>query len=94
MSWWWASNGYNNWMDHTALDPAFKLYNQTPHSYIILDTTRRFLKGFVSYESGDHRVGYGVFASKWHSNLVSWTSLGTFGFPTEMSGYILVRRLI
>jgi hypothetical protein len=94
VSWWWESNGSHGWVAYTNSAPAFRLYTQTPHSYIILDTTRRFLRGFVSYEFGDHRVGHGVFASKWHSNLVSWTSLGTFTFPTAMSGYILVRRLI
>ena len=94
-SWHWYSGGGNGWMAYTDWDPAFRLFSQTPHSYIILDTTRRILRGFTGYEWGNpHRVGYGIFVSKWHSNLVSWTSLGTFAFPREMSGYILVRRLI
>jgi len=94
VSWYWSSGGGNNWDAYTNWDPAFRLYNQTPHSYIILDTTRRILRGFTSYEFGYPDVGYGIFASKWHSNLGSWTSLGTFTFPASMSGYILVRRLI
>jgi len=94
-SWWWSSGGGYSWVGYTVSDPAFRLFSQTPNSYIILDTTRRILRGFTGYESGEHpHVGYGIFASKWHSNLVSWTSLGTFFFPRAMSGYILVRRLI
>ncbi len=89
----WNSNGAFGWTNNTNTDNAFKIYNQTPHSYIILDATRRILRGFVSYEYGNNDVGYGVFVSKWHSGLASWTSLGTFILPTSMSGYILVRRL-
>jgi hypothetical protein len=81
-------------VSYTNDDNAFKLYNQTPHSYIILDTTRRILRGFVSYEFGSTGLGYGIFASKWHSNLTTWFSLGSLVFPTSMSGYILVRRLV
>jgi hypothetical protein len=90
----WNSSGESGWVAYTASYNAFRLYSQTPHSYIILDTTRRILRGFTGYEGGDNHLGYGIFASKWHSNLVSWTSLGTFAFPTSMSGYILVRRLV
>jgi hypothetical protein len=90
----WNSGGGSDWLAYTTSDNAFRLYNQTPHSYIILDTTRRILRGFITYEGGDNHANYGIFASKWHSNLVSWTSLGTFTFPTSMSGYILVRRLV
>ena len=94
-SWGWNSGGGNGWVAYTSSDSAFRLYEYTPHSYIILDTTRRILRGFTSWEYGDHpHVGYGIFVSRWHSNLVSWTSLGTFSFPRVMSGYILVRRLI
>ena len=89
----WNSLGYSGWGSYTTTDNGFRLYNQTPHSYIVLDTTRRILRGFVSYEGGSEVIGYGIFASKWHSNLVSWYSLGTFTFPTSMSGYILIRRL-
>ncbi len=89
----WNSIGGSSWLNYTNTDNVFKIYNQTPHSYIILDTTRRILKGFVSYEGGGNGVGYGIFVSKWHSNLATWSSLGTFTFPTSMSGYILVRRL-
>jgi len=94
VSWYWSSPGGNSWVARTDSDPAFRVFTDTPHSYIILDTTRRILRGFTSFEWGYPHVGYGIFASKWHSNLVSWTSLGTFAFPRAMSGYILVRRLI
>jgi len=94
----WNSGGSQGWMAYTESDLGFRLFSQTPHSYIILDTTRRILRGSTGFELGGNeyhaRVGHGVFASKWHSNLVSWTSLGTFSFATTMSGYILVRRLI
>jgi len=89
----WSSGGGSGWVSYTNADNAFKLYNQTPHAFFILDTTRRILRGFVSYEFGDSNIGFGIFTSKWHSNLVSWVSLGTFTFPQSMSGYILVRRL-
>ena len=94
VSYLWSSNVYHGWVAYTASDTAFRLFSQTPHSYIILDTTRRILRGFSGYEAGDYHVGYGIFVSKWHSNLVSWTSLGAFSFGRAMSGYILVRRLI
>jgi hypothetical protein len=90
----WNNIGSTGWVSYTNDDNAFKLYNQTPHSYIILDTTRRILRGFVSYEFGSTGLGYGIFASKWHSNLTTWFSLGSLVFPTSMSGYILVRRLV
>ena len=90
----WGSMGYQTWVHHTTSDHAFRLFYHTAHSYIILDTTRRILKGFVSHEGGEAHIGYGIFSTKWHSNLVSWTSLGTLSFPRAMSGYILVRRLI
>jgi len=93
-SWYWSSGGGNNWVAYTVSDRVFRLYFQTPHSYIILDTTRRILRGFTGWEEGDRFVGYGIFVSKWHSRLGPWTSLGTFTFPASMSGYILVRRLI
>jgi hypothetical protein len=94
-SYYWNSGtgAQSSWVGYTTVADAFNLFSFTPHSYIILETTRRTLKGFVSYEFGDMHVGYGIFASKWHSNLATWTSLGTFIFPTSMSGYILVRRL-
>ena len=38
-------------------------------------------------------AGRTISGSYWHSNLVDWTSLGTITFPTDVSGYILVRRL-
>jgi len=90
----WGSMGFQTWVHYTTSDHAFRLFYHTAHSYIILDTTRRILKGFVSHEGEEAHIGYGIFSTKWHSNLVSWTSLGTFTFPTAMSGYILVRRLI
>jgi len=90
----WQSGGYHGWNTNTDSDSAFRLYPHTPHSYIILDTTRRILRGFTGFEFGNAHVGYGIFVSKWHSYSVSWTSLGTFAFPRAMSGYILVRRLI
>jgi hypothetical protein len=90
----WNSYGSSGWVSYTTTDNAFRLFNQTPHAYIILDTTRRILKGFLSYEFGNSGLGYGVFTSKWYSNLATWSSLGTFVFPTSMSGYILIRRLL
>ncbi len=89
----WDSVGGSGLVSRTTTDNAFKIFNQTPHSYIILDTRRRILRGFVSYESGGHDIGYGIFTSKWSRNLVFWASLGTFAFSESMSGYILVRRL-
>ena len=90
----WNSDGNSGWNAYTPQTYAFRVFHQTSHSYIILDTTRRILRGFTGYEEGDRFVGYGIFVSKWHSNLVSWTSLGAFAFAREMSGYILVRRLM
>jgi len=96
VSGYWNSAGGYGRDAYTTSDNAFRLFVYTPQSYIILDTTRRILRGFTSYEtvSSPTAVGYAIFASKWHSNLGSWTSLGTFTFVTTMSGYILVRRLI
>lgn len=90
----WNSSGGSGWIAYATTDNAFRIYNQTPHLYMILETTRRTLKAFLSYEYGDNHIGYGILAGKWHSNLVSWTSLGTFTFPYTTSGYILVRRLV
>jgi uncharacterized protein YfcZ (UPF0381/DUF406 family) len=90
----WNSGGISSWVSYTTSDNAFKIYNQTPHAYMILDTTRRTLRGFICYEGGDLHANYGIFSSKWHSNLATWSSLGTFALPTSMSGYILIRRLI
>ncbi len=90
----WSSGGSSGWVVYTTIDNAFRLFSQIPHSYIILDTTRRILRGFLSHEFGTTAVSYGVVVSKWHSALASWTSLGTFIFPASMSGYILVRRLV
>jgi hypothetical protein len=90
----WQSGGNHSWSTNMGSDSAFRLFLDTPHSYIILDTTRRILRGFTGFEWGETHVAYGIFASRWHSNLVSWTSLGTFALPAAMSGYILVRRLI
>ena len=89
----WNSYGGSSWVSYTNTDNGFRLYNQTPHSYIVLDTTRRVLRGFVGYENGSNAAGCGLFVSKWHSNLTTWSSLGTLTFPTSMSGYILIRRL-
>ncbi len=93
LSVYWNSNGISGWIHNTNTDNAFRIYSITPHPYIIVDTTRRILRGFLSYEFGTNVVGCGFFAGKWHSNLATWSSLGTFTFPTSMSGYILVRRL-
>jgi hypothetical protein len=89
----WNYVGQSGWQGYSGTDNAFRLYNANPHSYIVLDTTRRILRGFLSYETEVNHIGYGIFASKWHSNLAMWSSLGSFVFSTSMSGYILVRRL-
>ena len=93
VSYFWNSKGESGWVSYTATNNAFQIYNQTPHLYMILETTRRTLKAFLNYEGGDNAIGFGILASKWHSNLAAWTSLGTFTFPYTTSGYILVRRL-
>jgi hypothetical protein len=92
-SYYWNSLGHSGFINYTSSDNAFRVYPLTQHCYIILDTTRRILRGFVSYESSSMHIGYGIFASKWHSNLATWSSLGTLTLPMSMSGYILVRRL-
>jgi hypothetical protein len=90
----WNSVGQSGFTSYTATDDAFRLQHRTPHSYIILDTTRRFFRGFTSLDGTSNHITYTIFASRWHSNLVSWSSLGTFVFPVSLSGYILVRRLV
>jgi hypothetical protein len=92
-SYYWNYLGHSGFINYTSSDNAFRVYPLTQHCYIILDTTRRILRGFVSYESSSMHIGYGIFASKWHSNLATWSSLGTLTLPMSMSGYILVRRL-
>jgi hypothetical protein len=94
LGYYFDSGGSVGFDSHSTSDRAFKILTQTPHAYIILDTTRRILKGISGYERGDVNFGFAVLVSKWHSNLYDWLSLGTFTFPTLMSGYILVRRLL
>jgi hypothetical protein len=89
----WNSSGNSGFSNYTTTDSAFKIYNQTPHTYMILETFRRTVKGIVDYEKGDTGINYGVFTSKWQNTTIAWTSLGTFTFPQAMSGIILVRRL-
>jgi len=90
----WNSLGDSYRTTYASLDNAFKIYNQTPHTYMILETFRRTIKGIVSYEFGDTGIGYGIFTSKWQDSTTAWVSLGTFTFPRAMSGVILVRRLL
>jgi hypothetical protein len=90
----WNSGGGSGWVSYTTSDSAFKIYSQTPHTYMILETFRRTVKGIISYEAGDTNIGYGIFTSKWKDTTTAWTSLGTFVFPQEMSGIILIRRLV
>jgi hypothetical protein len=92
-SYYWNSGGGSGWGAYSTSDNAFKIYNQTPHTYMIVDTFRRTMKGIIDYEYGDSNIGYGFFVSKWQSTSTAWTSLGTFTFPQSMSGVILVRRL-
>jgi len=90
----WNSLGDGNWVSYTTSDNAFKIFSQTPHTYMILETFRRTIKGIISYEFGDTNIGYGIFTSKWRDLATAWVSLGTFTFPQAMSGVILVRRLV
>jgi hypothetical protein len=90
----WNSGGGSAWTFYTTTDSAFRISNQTAHTYMILETFRRIIKGIISYEFGDAHIGYEIFASKWQNTTTAWTSLGTFTFPQSMSGVILVRRLV
>jgi hypothetical protein len=91
----WNSTGGSGFSASTATDNAFRLFFGTPYSYIVLDTSRRIMRGFLAFEwtSYPNHTGVGIFASRWYTNLSVWSSLGTFVFPVSMSGYILVRRL-
>ena len=94
-SYYWNNYGQGGWQYYTYSDSTFRIFAHTQHCFIILDTKRRILRGFCSYESNPlQHIGYGIFTSKWHSNLNAWSSLGTLTLPTSMSGYILVRRLV
>jgi hypothetical protein len=93
VSYFFFSNQTANFLGASTTSSAFTIFNSTPHCYCVLNTTRRVLMGFTGYEVGNTGIGVGLFASKWHSSLSAWTSLGTLSFPTSMSGYVLVRRL-
>jgi len=89
----WNSEGGGGFGAYTQTDNAFRLFNQTPHAYMILDRFRNILQGIASFEYGTDGIGIAYFTSKWRPSMDAWTSLGTFTFPVAMSGYIIVRRL-
>ena len=89
----WNSEGDSGWMRYgTGLD-SFYIYIHTPNIRCIIDTNMRFIWGNVLYVQGDTHVGLGIFSSRWHSNLSTWTSLGSLSFPANMSGKVIIRRL-
>ncbi len=94
VSYFFSSGGTGGYVSSGTSFSSFPIYNNSPQCYFTLDTTRRILRGLTGYEAGNINVGVGIFASKWHNNLVSWISLGTLSFPTSFTGYVLVRRLV
>jgi hypothetical protein len=89
----WSSNGSGGFNAYTETDNAFRLYNQTPHTSMIVNVPKKIIYGTVSFEYGTNGIGVGLFTSKWTPTLDAWTSFGTFTFPVDMSGYIIIRRL-
>ncbi len=92
----WNSSGQSGVVSYGTTFNTFRIFPQTPHAYMILDTSRNIVQGITSYDAGSNSIGYGLFVSKWTisgSSSVVWATIGTFTFPSSMSGYILVRRL-
>jgi len=89
----WNSGGDSGWVPYGTGFDSFYFYPQTPNIRCIIDTGMRHIWGNILYVYGEPHVGYGIFSSRWHSNLSTWTSLGSLSFPANMSGKVIIRRL-
>jgi len=91
--WWGTDKGTDFWYCSETYDRFFILGHCSSQNFVINVKTRE-LWGVGSYKYSLTNGGVSVFHARWHSNLVPWTSLGTLVLNANLSGTILIRRLL
>jgi hypothetical protein len=90
----WNSSGDGGFVYYSTSLDGFRLYNQTPSMSLIINLRQLIVFGYSVFNNGTNNIGIGLLSGFWHSNLISWTSLGTLILPFTLSGQILIRRLV